>query len=120
VGTVLADAANWPQWWPGLALRVHQRRDEVGMRWFVDSVAGVAPGLAGSAEVWLEAACGGTVAHFFLRLDTPTGRRAPRRLVEQVTDRYRMLTKRAFWDLGDRLDPDRLTRLTSVSAPPVA
>jgi hypothetical protein len=118
VGPVLAEPANWSRWWPGLEFRVHQQRGEVGVQWSIDSVVDVEPALAGSAEVWLEAACGGTVAHFFLRLDTTSGRPAPRTVVRHVTDRYRRLTKQAFWALGDSLDPGRLTRLTSVPAPP--
>ena len=119
VATVLAEPANWRRWWPGLELRVHQQRGAVGMQWFVDSVADSDPPLGGSAEVWLESTCGGTVAHFFLRLDATTGAATPRALAHRVTERYRLRTKQAFWALGDQLDPGRFRRLSTVSqAPP--
>lgn len=119
VADVIGDARNWAQWWPGLGLRVRELRGELGVQWFVDSVAGVTPTVAGTAEVWLESTCGATVAHFILRLDPAAGQTLPAAVVERVSTRYRLLTKRAFWALGDRVDPGRLTRLSSVpDAPP--
>ncbi|WP_375493768.1 polyketide cyclase / dehydrase and lipid transport [uncultured Jatrophihabitans sp.] len=120
VGKVLAEPVNWREWWPGLHLRVQELRGAVGVRWFVDAVDGFEPALAGSAEVWLESTCSGTVAHFFLRLDSTSSRPVTRRLAEQVCERYRSRTKQAFWRLGDQLDPGRLTRLTSVPHVPTS
>lgn len=109
VAAVVAEPANWRRWWPGLDLQVSEWRAAKGVRWTVASVAGRA-GLSGSAEVWLEPAGEGVVAHFFLRLDPAPGRTLSRRDVERVTDEYRRRTKSAFWALADRLDPARKQR----------
>lgn len=120
VADVINDSRNWARWWPGLVLRVQELRGEVGVRWFVDSVAGVTPTVAGSAEVWLEPTCGATVAHFILRLDPGSGQALPAVVVQRVSTRYRLLTKQAFWTLGDRVDPGRLTRMSSIPDAPTA
>ncbi|WP_375475011.1 polyketide cyclase / dehydrase and lipid transport [uncultured Jatrophihabitans sp.] len=112
VGAVLAQPANWRRWWPELELRVDEQRGEKGVRWLVPAVAGDrGRGLRGSAEVWLEPALDGVVAHFFLRLDPALGRRVPGRLVRRLTARSRRRAKEAFWSVGDALDPARAARL---------
>jgi hypothetical protein len=116
VGAAVARTDAWARWWPGLQLVADELRDEKGVRWTVERVtAGPGAGLAGSAEVWLEPTDGGTVAHFFLRLDPPPGRRLSVRAVRRVERHYHRLAKRAFWALGDQLDPGRTSRLTTVS-----
>lgn len=115
-GGPLGEAANWRRWWPGLVLRVGERRGAKGMRWFVDAVSDEpAAGLSGSAEVWLQAVDDGTVAHFFLRLDPRPGATLTPRQREQLVDRFRRQAKRGLWSLGDQLDPGRRTRHTSAS-----
>jgi hypothetical protein len=116
VAAVVAEPASWRRWWPGLELQVAESRAAKGVRWTVPSVAGHA-GLSGSAEIWLEPAAEGVVAHFFLRLDPPAGGWIPRRQVERVTDQYRRRTKTAFWALADQLDPARLQRHVSAVHP---
>jgi hypothetical protein len=117
VAGFVADPANWPRWWPGLVLDVDESRGDKGVRWFVLSVGGARDQLAGSAEVWLEPMLDGVVAHFFLRLDPPPGRRISPRLRRRVIGHFRRATKEAFWALGDQLDPTRLTR-HAVARPP--
>lgn len=116
VAAVVAEPANWRRWWPGLELTIDEWRAEKGVRWHVGSVqSGAAVGLAGSAEVWLEPMGEGVVAHFFLRLDPAEGHTLEDRLRDRVTREYRLHTKRAFWALGDQLDPGRIDRHTSAS-----
>jgi hypothetical protein len=116
VAALLGQPANWRRWWPQLDLRVEEERAEKGVRWVVGPVgAGPAAGLAGTAEMWLEAAGDGVVAHFFLRLDRPDGAPVPERAAARIVRHYRLLTKQALWALGDQLDPGRMTRHTSVS-----
>lgn len=120
VAPAIADPANWRRWWPGLRLRAVDARGEKGVRWQVDAVAEESScGLSGSAEVWLQPVDGGTVAHFFLRLDPVPGAELSDRACERVVRTYRSRTKTAFWTLGDQLDPARLTRLVSASHPTV-
>lgn len=109
---IVADASNWRLWWPDLDLAVDDLRGVKGVRWFVRSGRGGT--VAGSMEIWLEAADDGTVAHFFLRL---SGTRRPVRPGERarLERHYRTTMKRVFWQLSDRLDPGRLAR---VGGPP--
>lgn len=116
VADAVADASNWRRWWPGLELRVDENRNDKGMRWFVTSVdADLGAHLSGTAEVWLEPMFEGAVAHFFLRLDPAPGTPFDRRERERVTRKFRVLTKKAFWTLADKLDPGRMDRHTSAS-----
>jgi hypothetical protein len=111
LAAILAEAADWRRWWPELDLALEEWRGDKGVRWTVR------PGedrLAGSMEVWLEAAFDGVVAHYFLRLDRVDGRPVGRRRARRLTDAHRRRTKQLFWTLGDQLDPGRLQR----SAPP--
>ena len=120
VAALVAEPVNWRRWWPDLTLEVDEWRNEKGVRWIVLSVGGVGRGLAGSAEVWLEPMFDGAVAHFFLRLDPPPGRRLSRRRAERVAHVYRRRTKQAFWALADQLDPGRVTRHTTSAPAAVA
>jgi hypothetical protein len=107
----VTDPRNWARWWPELRLEVHEDRGEKGVRWLVPAgSAGRTAGLTGSAEVWLQPMFDGVVAHFFLRLDPVAGTLLGRRRSARVERFYRERTKRAFWALADRADPDRLRR----------
>ncbi|MDT4918149.1 MAG: hypothetical protein QOI15_1370 [Pseudonocardiales bacterium] len=117
VAALIADPSNWRRWWPDLTLEVDEWRNDKGVRWLVPAVAGRGEGLAGSAEVWLEPMFEGVVAHFFLRLDPPPGRRLSQRRRERITDEFRRRTKATFWALADQLDPGRVARLTSAHQP---
>lgn len=110
VAPVIADPANWHRWWPQLRLEVEELRGPKGVRWQVPAVDG-APGLSGTAEVWLEASCDGVVAHFFLRLDAAPATPLARGQGQRIARAARVATKRAFWALGDELDAGRAARL---------
>ncbi|WAX58016.1 hypothetical protein M6B22_04415 [Jatrophihabitans cynanchi] len=111
LGAIVAEPANWRQWWPRLDLQVDERRGEKGMRWFVGPSEGGT--VAGSMEVWLEPALDGVVAHYFLRLDGTGGRTLRRRAVTGLTRRYRLGAKELFWSLGSQLDPGRISRIAA-------
>jgi hypothetical protein len=115
VAALFADPSNWRRWWPELTLEVDEWRNEKGVRWLVPAVRGIGEGLAGSAEVWLEPMFDGVVAHFFLRLDPPPGRRLSERRRNRITEDVRRRTKATFWALADELDPSRVSRLTSTA-----
>ena len=120
VAALIADPGNWRRWWPDLTLEVDEWRTDKGVRWLVPAVRGTGEGLAGSAEIWLEPMFDGVVAHFFLRLDPPPGRRLSERRRKRIVLDVRRRTKSAFWALADELDPERVARLTSTArtAPP--
>jgi hypothetical protein len=109
VAAVVAEPANWRRWWPDLDLSLDEWRGDKGVRW---TVRRAPHGGSGSMEVWLEQACDGVVAHFFLRLDAARGGMTPRR-ADRVADRYRRRMKRIFWALADELDPGRIARIAS-------
>jgi hypothetical protein len=115
VAALVADPGNWRRWWPDLVLEVDEWRGNKGVRWLVPAVTDTRAGLVGSAEVWLEPMFDGVVAHFFLRLDPPPGRRLRARRAARIADGYRRRTKQAFWALADQLDPGRTVRLTSAA-----
>lgn len=110
VAAVVAQPSNWRRWWPQLRLEVDEWRGPKGVRWRVPAVHDE-PGLTGTAEVWLEASCDGVVAHFFLRLDAAPGTALRPEQGERLARAVRVATKRAFWALGDDLDPGRAARL---------
>ena len=66
VGVLTADGL-WQSWFPRLGRVVFMDRAEKGVRW---SVTGE---LVGSVEVWLEAFGDGTIVHWYLRADAPSG-----------------------------------------------
>jgi hypothetical protein len=110
VATAVADATNWPTWWPGLELAVLEARGPEGMRWTVRTGPNAT---AGEMEIWLEPAFDGTVLHCVLRLDATAGRPLGRRRRERIATDYRRQAKRAFWALGDELDAGRVSRMTA-------
>ncbi|HET6878418.1 MAG TPA: SRPBCC family protein [Jatrophihabitans sp.] len=113
----VADPGNWRRWWPGLELAVDELRGRKGVRWSVRSVAESGDiGLTGTAEVWLEPVCEGSVAHFFLRLDPAPGALLTAAGRDRVAHRYRCLAKSAFWGLADQLDPGRIERMCARPA----
>lgn len=110
VSQVVSDASRWRTWWPDFVLAVDELRGPRGVRWIVDSARNGA--FAGSMEIWLEAVGTGTMAHYFLRLDS-IGTTMRRRERERLTARYRARAKRVLWAVADELDPARLARITS-------
>ncbi|MGI8679129.1 MAG: polyketide cyclase / dehydrase and lipid transport [Jatrophihabitans sp.] len=116
VAAAVADATNWRRWWPALELHLDEDRNEKGARWTVCSVdTGRGARLAGTAEVWLEPMFEGVVAHFFLRLDPVPGTQLGRGERERITREIRVLTKKGFWALADRVDPGRMDRHAAAS-----
>lgn len=113
VAQVVSDASRWRAWWPDLALAVDELRGPKGVRWIVDSARNGR--FAGSMEIWLEPAGTGTMAHYFLRLDS-TGRTIRRRERERVAARYRVRAKQVLWAVADELDPERLARIAHRSS----
>jgi hypothetical protein len=63
----------WRSWFPGVERDVFMDRGEKGVRW---SVTGA---LVGSVEVWLEAFRAGTIVHWYVRADVPSGPAEPLR-----------------------------------------
>lgn len=115
VGSLLADPAHWRRWWPGLDLVADEQRGPQGVRWTVRRVAEVpAASLRGSGEIWLQPADDGVIVHFFLRLDPAPGCSISDREVTAFARAYRRRSKRAVWEIADRLDPDRFARHTSA------
>lgn len=115
VAPLVAEPANWARWWPRLEVQPVELRGEKGARWRVRSAAGVRPAVAGSMEIWLQPADGGTIGHFFLRVDGrpgPLGVRARARLAGS----YRRRAKRLFWGIGELVDPARLNRVAGPAA----
>lgn len=100
VAAAVADAENWPGWWPGLTLTVTRDRGVKGMQWTAVPRAGAEP-LAGSVEIWLEPFSDGVILHHFLRLDR-IGAPAPgRRRHARLEQRLAWQAKRVFWQLKD-------------------
>ena len=108
IGRVLAEPANWVRWWPELTVQVSELRGPKGVRWHVP--AGRRGSVRGSMEIWLQPIDGGTVVHYFLRLDGTRGPIAPR-AAQKVEHEYRTRAKRLVWAIGDRVDPGRLARV---------
>jgi hypothetical protein len=96
---VVADPASWARWWPDLRLSVTRDRGVKGQQWAVRGA------LTGSMEIWLEPVGPGTVLHWFLRADPPSGARPgrPRGLDKERQRRVRAWKVHAF-ALKDRLE----------------
>ena len=92
----VADPSSWAQWWPDLDVRVTRDRGVKGVQW---SVGGA---LAGSMEIWLEPVAGGTVVHWYLRVD-PARPMRPRRL-RRARERRILSWKADMYALKDRLE----------------
>jgi hypothetical protein len=114
LAALVAEPANWRRWWPDLDVAVREWRGEQGVLWIVRPGR---DGLAGSMELWLEAAHDGVVAHYFLRLDRTDGRPLGRRRAARLADGHRRRAKRLFWGLGDQLDPGRIRRVSEPPSP---
>jgi len=67
VAAAFADPRSWRRFWPDLELAVYADRGDEGVRWTVRGA------LVGTMEVWLEPVLDGTVLHYFLRADLPSG-----------------------------------------------
>lgn len=100
VAAAVADATNWPGWWPDLELTVTRDRGVKGMQWTAAPRPGAEP-LAGSVEIWLEPFSDGVILHHFVRLDRigpgGLGRRGSARLERRLA----WHAKRVFWQLKD-------------------
>src|SRR5215468_840237 len=101
VAARVADPHCWHSWWPGLTLTVDELRGVEGVRWLVSGP------VTGSMEVWLEPDRDGVRVHYFLRLDSPNGRRMSARRVRRVVLAHRRRAKRVFWALKDEFEVRR-------------
>jgi hypothetical protein len=110
VSTVVADRANWEQWWPDLTLNVVRDRGLKGMQWAASGR------FQGTAEIWLEAYQSGVIMHHYLRLDPVPPRRLRRAVAARTTRRFAWHAKRVFWDLKDRLEAQRVTGMSTSAA----
>lgn len=90
-----ATRARWEDWLPDLALVVTEERGVKGVRWAAGTARGADAGMAGTAEVWLEAVEPGTVVHLYVRLDPSGGPVAVRR-ARRLPDRVRRTWKRGL------------------------
>ena len=108
VSAVVSEPANWRRWWPDLDLLVDEWRGDKGVRW---TVRRTAAGHVGSMEIWLEQALDGVVAHYFLRLNSASGRAIRPATARRAEDRYRRRVKQIMWRLADDLDPGRIGRV---------
>lgn len=81
VAAAFASPSSWRAFWPDLELGVYADRGEEGLRWTVGGA------LVGTMEVWLEPVLDGTVVHYFLRADSPTGSFTPRDARREVQRR---------------------------------
>lgn len=113
LAAVVADAAHWPGWWPGLELTVTRNRGVKGMQWTAVPRAGAEP-LAGSVEIWLEPFSDGVILHHFLRLDRIGTPALGRRRVARLERRLAWQAKRVFWQLKD--DAEAATEAASQAA----
>jgi hypothetical protein len=95
------DPASWPHWFPGLTMSVFMDRGDAGVRW---SVAGR---LLGSAEVWLEPVAGGTLLHYYLRVDLVDGSSSVR-AIDRARRREALAWKRRVFALKDELEAGRV------------
>jgi hypothetical protein len=97
--------ACWPGWLPALRLRLSEDRGDEGVRWLAEGADD--PGLAGSAEVWLETVPGGTVVHLYVRLQqagsVPRGHRGARH-AHRLPDRIRRTWKRGLHRWKDQAE----------------
>ena len=81
VAAAFADPRSWSRYWPDLVLEVYTDRGDQGLRWTVRGA------LIGTMEVWLEPVLDGTVLHYFLRADPPSGSFTPRDARREVQRR---------------------------------
>ncbi len=81
VAAAFSVPSSWRSYWPDLELAVYADRGEEGLRWTVGGA------LVGTMEVWLEPMLDGTLLHYFLRADPPTGTLTPRDALREVQRR---------------------------------
>lgn len=91
---VLCDEARWHSM--GLWVTCYEDRGSLGKRWTLDRT------LIGTAEVWLEEACGGVIVHCLVQAD-PVGRSGEAALRR----RYGRPLKRWVLDVKRSHDVDR-------------
>ncbi|MEJ2859024.1 MULTISPECIES: polyketide cyclase / dehydrase and lipid transport [unclassified Saccharothrix] len=99
VVSAFAEPADWARYWPDLILDVYLDRGIQGLRW---TVAGA---LVGTMEVWLEPVLDGTLLHYFLRADLPSG--APPKRVRQEVRRRQLAAKEVSLGLKLTLEAGR-------------
>ncbi|MEP6463354.1 MAG: polyketide cyclase / dehydrase and lipid transport [Frankiaceae bacterium] len=112
------DPALWRSWWPELDLTVFTDRGLAGLRWTVTGE------LAGSSEVWLEAAGDGVILHYFLRAEPtrPGSDTEPlrgwrvRRSAQRAAGRHATAFKQRCWALKDELEGGRAPGMPRVPA----
>jgi hypothetical protein len=107
VAAEFAGPARWRELWPDLDLEVVADRGAQGVRWTATGA------LVGSMEVWLEPMLDGTLLHYYLRAELPSGRRrrrgrqrTARRIAAEARRRQRAAKALAF-ALKDRLEAGR-------------
>ena len=83
-------------------MSVFMDRGDAGVRW---SVAGR---LLGSAEVWLEPVAGGTLLHYYLRVDLADGSSVRSRAIDRARRREALAWKRRAFALKDELEAGRV------------
>ena len=93
---IVADSGWWIRWWPDLVPHVTRNRGVEGQQW---SVSGA---LRGSMEIWLEPVAGGTVVHWYLRVDPARAMR--RRTLRRARERRIRSWKSDMYALKDRLE----------------
>jgi len=93
---IVADSGWWIRWWPDLVPHVTRNRGVKGQQWTVTGA------LRGSMEIWLEPVAGGTVVHWYLRVD-PARAMRPRRL-RRARERRIRSWKSDMYALKDRLE----------------
>jgi len=93
---LVADPRSWRLWWPDLKPVVTRDRGDKGQQWMVSGA------LRGTMEVWLEAAGGGTVVHWYLRADSPAGTSAGR--LRRDRERRVLAWKAHMFSLKDRVE----------------
>jgi hypothetical protein len=101
VAMAFADPGAWRRFWPDLRLEVYADRGDEGLRW---TVCGA---LVGTMEVWLEPMLDGTVLHYFLRADLPTGIQVGRSRLTREKARRQLAAKAVALDLKTILEDGR-------------
>jgi len=110
VGAVVGDPANWRRWWPDLRLRVIEDRGALGVRWAITGP------LAGTMEIWLEAAFDGVLLHYFLHAE-PSGAAAwqlARMNLSRMTHRRRVAGKKMAFEVKTALERSRPVGVSPV------
>jgi hypothetical protein len=98
---VVANPAQWRQWWPQRRLQVFMDRGLKGQRWII------AGDLVGTAEIWLETYRDGVILHYYLRADPPNGEDLDQRGCERLRRAEARAWKRSAWALKRSLEAQR-------------